>query len=143
VVGSLLVGPLMHWVREHSLGVVTLAETGFLLSRDPDTVLAPDAAHISRERLDWPPAPGYLQVVPDLVLEVVSPRDSTPTMLRKVGEWLGAGVQVIWVLWPESERLHIYRSAEDITILHRSSTLTCPDLLPGFELPLEQVFGGL
>ena len=63
---------IANYVRDHGLGVVVAAETGFKLFSKPDTVRAADAAYISRERAPDPPPPGYLTLAPDLVVEVVS-----------------------------------------------------------------------
>ena len=129
-----------HWAEEHGLGRTYLAETGFLLRRDPDTVLAPDGALISRDRLPATLAGGFATTLPDLVLEVVSPSDSQHEVLGKVGEWLDAGVQVVWVLWPRAQCLQVWRAGHEALTLQPDDTLTCPDLLPGFELPLRRVF---
>ena len=75
-------------VRHGNLGTTYAAETGFLLRRDPDTVLAPDVAFVSWERLG-PSArcPGYIPVAPDLVVEVLSPSDRKPSVNKKVETW--------------------------------------------------------
>ena len=81
------------YVRANDLGEVFAAETGFILRRDPDTVRAPDAAFVDRERL---PAgelpPGYLEMVPDLAVEVVSPSDSAREVLEKVADGSAPGL---------------------------------------------------
>ena len=75
---AMRIGALLNaYVRVHSLGEVFAAETGFILRWDPDTVRASDAAFVAKERLptgELPP--GYLEMVPDLAVEVVSPGDS-------------------------------------------------------------------
>ena len=84
---------LGSYVRANDLGEVFAAETGFILRRDPDTVRAPDAAFVDRERL---PAgelpPGYLEMVPDLAVEVVSPGDSAREVLEKVADGSAPGL---------------------------------------------------
>ena len=71
---ALLLG--LH-VRQHDLGVVYAAETGFLLSRDPDTVRAPDVAFVNKVRLaEVDDDSGFMPLAPDLVAEVLSPNDS-------------------------------------------------------------------
>src|SRR5437868_2758438 len=66
---------LMVYVETHGLGTVLAAETGFLVSRDPDTIRAPDAAYITREKVPERLPSGWVTVVPDLVIEVISPGD--------------------------------------------------------------------
>lgn len=82
---------LWQYAHDHDLGSVVAAETGFLLSRGPDTVRAPDAAFVSRHRL--PPEDdhtGFLALAPDLVVEIVSPGDRAGDVAGKVSGWLAA-----------------------------------------------------
>jgi len=73
-------------------------DTGFKIERDPDTVRAPDVAFVVRERLAHIPDEGYAELAPDWVAEILSPSDRPGEVLEKVGQWLGAGVRVVWVL---------------------------------------------
>lgn len=132
---------LSGYVMEHGLGESFLAETGFVLSRDPDTVRAPDGAVILKERLPEPMPTGFVETIPDLVLEVASPSETHEAVMAKVGQWLDAGVKVVWVIWPEPRRLWVCRPGGDAQVLGPDDTLTCPDLVPGFEAPLCKVFG--
>ncbi len=72
------------FVRMHGLGRCYAAETGFRLSRNPDTVLAPDFAFIKKIRLSGEPGAGYVSLVPDLVLETRSPGDTAREMADKI-----------------------------------------------------------
>ncbi len=76
---SLLVG---RFVREHDLGVTTAAETGYLISSDPDTVRAPDLGFVRKERLADAPSRGFFPGAPDLAVEVLSPDDSARDVLE-------------------------------------------------------------
>jgi len=128
------------WVRANRLGRCFAAETGFRLASDPDTVRAPDGAFIRADRVPQPIPASFMTVMPDLVLEVVSPDDRRREVLAKVGDWLEAGVQVVWVLWPAERRMNIFRSVSDVTVLEEADNLTCEELLPGFALPLRELF---
>jgi Uma2 family endonuclease len=134
-----VVGALWHHVRTQGLGVVWPADTGFVLGRDPDTVRSPDGAFTVAARVP-PRGTGYCEVVPDLVLEVVSPSDRLREVLGKVGEWLDAGVRVVWVVWPARRQIDIYTMDGAHAVLAIGDALTCPDLLPGFALPVAEVF---
>ena len=82
-------------VETAELGQVFAAETGFVLRRDPDTVRAPDAAFVSRDRLPQGELPvGLLELAPDLVVEVVSPSDSRREVREKAESWLLGGVRL-------------------------------------------------
>ena len=97
---------LTNHVTAHRLGLVCGAETGFLLAKGPDTVLAPDVAFVRRDRI---PAAGrprtFWEGVPDLAAEVVSPGDTRNAVAAKVAAWLAAGTQVVWVLTPKDETI--------------------------------------
>jgi Uma2 family endonuclease len=135
---SVIMGYVAHWVYEHHLGVVHMSNAGFLIRRDPDTVRSPDGAFTQASRRANQPVRGYTDTVPDLVLEVVSPSDRKPQVLAKVGDWLEAGVKVVWLLWPDKRVLLVYRDIHQVTVLTAEDTLTCEDLLPGFALPLKR-----
>lgn len=103
-------------VRERRLGRVVGAETGFVLGRDPDTVLAPDAAFVRGERLPPPEQrKGFLELAPDLVVEVVSPSDRASEVTEKALLWLDAGVRLVWVIYPDPRVVAVYRPAGSFT----------------------------
>jgi Uma2 family endonuclease len=92
-------------VRSRKLGLVYAAETGFLLAREPDTVRAPDVAFVARERaVGIDDDQGFVTVVPDLVGEVVSSRDSFSDVEEKVLAWLTAGTRLVIVVDPKTRR---------------------------------------
>ncbi len=129
---------LAQFVSEHGLGDVYAAETGFKLRAD--TVRAPDAAFVSRARLeDAPTGKGYCQGPPDLTVEVVSPNDRPPEVAEKVYEWLFYGTAEVRVLDPERRSVTVYRPGEDLRILGEQNTLRSP-LLPGWALLLSELF---
>jgi len=131
---------LTNFVNPRGLGVVTGSETGFQIARDPDTVRAPDAAFVRAERL--PPADprGFFPGAPDLAVEVLSPSDRASEVNAKVRDWLEAGAGVVWVVDPENETVAVYRSPGEAAILGVSDTLPGGDMLPGFAVPVRQVF---
>ena len=134
-----LMAEVLVYARQRDLGSVWSGETGFLLRRDPDTVRCADGAFIVAWRVP-PRSSHFCQVVPDLVLEVVSPRDRPKDVLGKVAEWLAAGVHVVWVLWPRRRKLVVHHETGDMQTFGPDDTLTCEDLLPGFALPLAPLF---
>src|SRR6184192_2564015 len=94
-----LTGPLHLHVREHNLGKVYAAETGFKLESDPDTVRAPDIAFVRREVVEKTGRlKGYRSGAPDLVVEVLSPSDTIGKVEAKVAQWLEAGARMVWVV---------------------------------------------
>jgi Uma2 family endonuclease len=133
---------LLTFVEERDLGVVCAAETGFLVRRDPDTVRAPDAAFVSRERMgkDRPPKK-FWPLAPDLAVEVVSPSETAELVQERLRDWFAAGTRAVWMLYPGTASVHAYRSPSEVRILQRDDVLTGDDdLLPGFSCPVAGLF---
>lgn len=137
-------GPLYMHVKEHDLGVVYAAETGFQLESDPDTVRAPDVAFISRARRDQVGrVQGYWFGAPDLAVEVVSPSDRRRKVEEKVASWLEAGTRMVWVVNSKSQTVTVYRPLTDPIVLSDGDTLDGADVVPGFRIVVADIFKGL
>jgi Uma2 family endonuclease len=120
-----------NFVEEHGLGHVTCNDTGVITERGPDTVRGPDVAFWSKERLPSLPT-GYIQVPPDLVVEVLSPGNTSKEIRAKLREYFAMGVRVVWVIAPEDRTLTIYGTLDEARLLHESATVSGGDVLPGF-----------
>src|SRR2546428_8072054 len=135
---------LRAFVGDHpGLGVVVGAETGFRLSRNPDTVLGPDAAVVRPDRLPSPEAQSrYLELAPDLVVEIVSPNDRWTTVSEKVDSYLAAGVTLVWVVEPKARAVRVYTSEGAGRRLRadHDDVLAAEPVLPGFSLALTELF---
>jgi Uma2 family endonuclease len=132
---------LNNHVKAHDLGTVYAAETGFLLARDPDTVRAPDVAFVRRERIEAVgEVEGYWPGAPDLAVEVISPDDSHVEVEGKVFDWLEAGTKMVLAVNPRRRSVTLYRSQSDITILTGTDVLDGSDVVPGFQLTLQEIF---
>ena len=130
-----------HLRDRGSLGELFAAGTGFILGRDPDTVRAPDAAFVSREMLSATEAEdGFLELAPDLAAEVVSPSDSAPYVKEKVETWLRAGVRVVWVVYPSTKSVAVYRGADDVRLLTGEDKLRGDPALSDFSCSVNQLF---
>jgi Uma2 family endonuclease len=142
VVAAEILISLGSHVRAHGLGRVHAAETGFKIGTDPDTVLAPDAAFVSRERIEQAAVgKGYRLGAPDLVVEVVSPGDTFARVEAKVARWLEAGCRMVVVVNPERHAATVYRSLSDVRLLTESDELDGGDVVPGWRLPVRELFG--
>ena len=134
-------GPLHQHVRENNLGAVYGAETGFVITQNPDTVRAPDVAFVRRERIERAGnVKSYWIGQPDLAVEVVSPGDTFAEVEEKVAEWLEAGTGAVWVVSPKLRTVTVYRSLTDIITLTERDTLDGGNVVPGFRLPISQIF---
>jgi Uma2 family endonuclease len=136
-----IASPLDHYVRQQKLGIVLAAETGFRIASDPDTVLAPDAAFVRRERVEEVgDSTGYWPGAPDLAVEIVSRHDLYTEVVEKVDAWLTAGTRLVIVVNPRQRRVTVYRSLYDIAILSEDDTLDGGDVVPGWRMPVREVF---
>ena len=132
---------LFQHTRRHNLGTVYAAETGFLLAADPDLVRAPDAAFIRRERVEAAgEEEGFWRGSPDLAVEVISPFDSYAEVEEKVGDWLDAGTRMVLVVNPRTSTASVYRSRDDIHILTTDDVLDGGDVVPGWAVPVGDLF---
>ena len=128
-------------VEQTGIGVAAGAETGFVLSSDPDTVRAPDAAFVSKERAEevgrtvkyWPGAP-------DFAAEVISPSDTFHEVQAKALEWLAVGTIIVLVLDPDQQTATVYRGQGDTHIHNAEDTLDLSDAVPGFTVPVARLF---
>ena len=127
---------LGNFVQAHALGRLLAAETGFKLLSNPDTVRAPDVAFIRSDRIPEPPPAGFAVMAPDLAVEVLSPDDRPGAVLEKVGDWLNAGVRLVWVVDPMRTLARVYRVDGTETVLAAGDALSGEDVLPGFTCPL-------
>jgi Uma2 family endonuclease len=128
----------------HPIGKV-VANTGFILRRRPDITRAPDVAFVSSERIATHPIPerGFWEVAPDLAVEIVSPDDRADAVVEKVDEYLRAGVRLVWVIYPRQRQIHRFRAGGFGAALEDADTLSGGDVLPGFELALQQLWSVL
>lgn len=131
-----------QFVDSNKLGRVMTNDTGVVTERDPDTLRGADVCFYSYTRLPPGPLPrdSYLAAMPELVVEVRSPSDRRSQVLAKVTEYLTAGVTAVCVVNPEAGTAMVYRDNQDPEPFAADADLTFPDVLPGFRVPLRQLF---
>lgn len=133
---------LDRYAREHDLGVVVAAETGFVLAEDPPTVRAPDAAFVSKARLPADPVPpGFARLAPDLAVEIASPSHAMAELYGKAIDYLEAGTREVWVVDPQTRTVTVFRPDGGLRLLREADALEGGDILPGFRLPVAEIFG--
>lgn len=126
-------------VRRNRLGAVFTAETGFRLRRDPDTVRAPDVAFVRAERLAAARVPGFPELAPDLVAEVVSPHDRAVDVNEKALAWVDAGVRLVWVVDGANRSVTVHSGSATV-LLRENDSLNGADVLPGFSLRVSDLW---
>jgi Uma2 family endonuclease len=128
-------------VLPRRLGKVLLGEVGIYTEKDPDTVRAADAVFISNERLARvKDRRKFLEVPPELIVEVISPKDGWRKVRKKVVEYLACGVQLVWVADPRARTIHAYRPGKDVKVFHEGDDLPGDEVLPGFSVPVARIF---
>ena len=138
---SKLVALLMNFIMPRRLGRVLASDSGIWLERDPDTVREPDIAFTLAERLPpGGPVDGYSEVVPDLVVEVVSPNDRPGEVAEKTAMWLSFGVRLVWLVRPDRRTIEVHRAGGQVETLSEGDALDGLDVLPGFSCDLAAVF---
>jgi Uma2 family endonuclease len=130
---------LGEFVYPNDLGELFGQDTGFKIESNPDSVRAPDVAFLSHTRADQIKRRGYAQVTPDLVAEILSPDDAPAAVLAKVGDWLNAGVRLVWVIDPDRSEARIHRANGSLAIVAHDGALDGEDDLPGFSCALSQL----
>jgi Uma2 family endonuclease len=139
-VGSLFLHRLESWNDIAYFGSIFGAETGYYTRGDKYTVRAPDISIISFEKMPAGTEPeGYMNTVPDVVVEVISPGDRAGKIKAKVREWLSFGVRWVIVVYPNTKQMEIHQGNTTIT-LSENDILNGEDVLPGLEIPVHAIF---
>lgn len=128
---------LRNWVRPRKLGRVTGAGAGFILP-DSDT-RAPDVSFVQAERLRRSPQ-SFAELAPDLMVEVKSPTDSVKGLRAKIDQFLAQGTRVGILIHPGQRWVEVRRSNAEPVTLKDGDVLTVPDLLPGWEVQISELW---
>lgn len=132
---------LATFVRDRQLGHVRAGEVGVYTRRNPDRVRAADVLYISNHRYaQRTAAAGYLDVAPELVVEILSPRDMVIDLTEKLREYFAIGVTLVWVVDPAARRVLVYRALTQVRELAETGRLSGEEVLPGFELPVAALY---
>lgn len=134
-VAAEMAAQLRNWVRPRQLGRVTASSAGFRLPNRDRDVRAPDASFVSASRPRRSPR-AFAELAPDLMVEVKSPTDTTADLEAKIRDFLALGTLVGILLDPEAQTAAIYRPNQAPTILTNEDVLTVPDVLPGWQVPV-------
>jgi Uma2 family endonuclease len=130
---------LGNFVEANRRGTVCSNDTGFVTERGPDTVRGLDIGFWSYERLPQV-TDDYIEVAPDLAVEVLSSSDRPGQVRAKLLEYFKSGVRMVWIVDPLDRTVAVYRSPDEGRILHETATLTGEDVLPGFSCVVAELF---
>jgi Uma2 family endonuclease len=132
-----------HLLQTESGTVLLEILFGIPTKDDPDKQRRPDVAYLNKGR--WPidriaPDSDPWPAVPNLAVEVISPSDRIVEVNTKIKDYFEAGVELVWVVHPRNEMVEVYTAPLTAKKLGKNETLTAEPLLPGFQLPLSQLF---
>ncbi len=135
-------GTFRDYLKVNPLGRVFPQETGIAVWLDaPNHGRKPDVMFIARGRLPGGKLPaGWITVVPDLVVEVLSPNDEAQKLDAKLDDYRRAGIGITWVIYPETRKAYVYERGAPIREVDEGGALEAPALLPGFSLSLRELF---
>lgn len=129
------------YCRPRGIGRVLSGEAGLIVARHPDTVRGADVAFISYDRLPKGPAgEGFLTQPPELVIEVLAKDTSWEKMEEKVAEYHRFGVDLVWVLDPQTLTLRVYRRGASPELFRDTDTVTADPYVPGFTVRVSAFF---
>ncbi len=128
------------FVRQHELGDL-LQDGGFVFERDPDTVFLPDLSFVRADRV--PPLDqqqGYPELVPDFVIEILSPSNTVLETAERVRIYLATGVWLVWLLNPRQRSVSVHTPDHVARTLFEDDLLDGGDVLPGFSVRVGELF---
>ncbi len=131
---------MKEFVRLHKLGWVVAGEAGLYTRRNPDRVRGADVLFISRKRLPQQPKRAFLEVAPELIVEIISPGDAWEEVRQKIAEYFSIGVERVWIVEPENRDVLIYRSPLEAIAVPEGEMLTGEGVLDGFSLAVADLF---
>jgi Uma2 family endonuclease len=142
-VTSNLHGRLGYYLHGNPIGEA-LIETLFCLPLPVDRNRRPDVAFVSAQTIaQAAPQPGSdnaWAILPELMVEVVSPHDLAEEIIERLKEYFAAGTKVVWIVYPTQRLVYIYESPRQVRILSEADELDGGQVLPGFRLPIASLF---
>jgi Uma2 family endonuclease len=132
-VGGELFGLIRAYLLTHAIGRVYMGDTGFrCFPGRPRHIRKPDVSFVRGERLSPELSDGELVIPPDLVVEVISPRERAKDLDEKIQDFQSVGVPLIWVVNPNTRTVRVLHLDGTARTLRDADTLTGEDVLPGF-----------
>ena len=142
--GMRLAAALGSYVYQHSLGEVLHPDTRYVLAEDEDGIRlmrGPDLSFIRREHMPLPPyPPGFVRLVPDLIVEVRSPHDTFSELQRRINDFLEAGTRLAWLVDPLKRTVTVFAPEREPHTLDAAAELDGEDVVPGFRLSVATIF---
>ncbi len=141
---SVLNAFLTTFVLSHKLGVICDSSTAFTMKTGNKR--SPDVSFVAKDRLKGLKKlpKGFLQGAPDLAVEIISPSNNTFDEIHtKIVEYFDSGSKLVWVIHPDEESVLVYHKPQPDKLLQRSDSLDGETIIPGFTVPLAELFADL
>jgi Uma2 family endonuclease len=136
-----LVGLILgQYLFRRGAGSITTNDSGLIVERNPDTVRGPDVTVVLDRRTYADVSPKYTDRTPALVVEVMSPSDKMVKAVRRAGEYLLSGIQMVWIIDPEDQVVYVHRLHELTKALDETDELTGNGVLPDFACKVADLF---
>lgn len=120
-------------------GGIVVTETGIVLQENPPRVYGPDLAYFREDPAPYGDRSGWITRAPDLAVEVISPSNRAAEMRRKIRNYFESGAAEVWVVYPSTRGIELHGPTGQIRALEGEQLITS-DVLPGFELAVEEIF---
>ena len=135
-------GTFGHYIYQKKLGEIFDGQTGFRMKSSD--VLSPDISFVSYKRLaGLHEAPeGFYEGAPELAMEFLSPRESLKRLNRKLTQYFENGTRLAWVMNSKRRVVAVHRDVENPRELAEPEELTGEDVVPGFRIPVAEIFAG-
>jgi Uma2 family endonuclease len=142
LIATLLLTRVATFVAANARGITFTTDCGYqIYPQRPNLVRFPDGSFVRAGRLANNVVPkGHMRIVPDLIWEVVSPRDLAQNVQEKIEEYQSVSVPLIWVIYPSLQSIYVYRAGKPVERLGLSDTLTGSDVLPEFTCRISELF---
>lgn len=128
------------FIDNAKVGLCMVGEIGIYIRHDPDRIRAAEIAFWSSAKLPDGPPLGFIEVAPDLVVEILSPTDCWREMNEKIDDYFLVGVGELWIVDPSKETVFVYRSPAQRTAMRSGDMLRGSGPLNGFALPIDELY---
>lgn len=137
---AMIAAILIAFIRTAKLGKILSGEVGIFIRRNPDSIRAADVAFISTQRYAQVHSDSYLDVAPELVVEVMSPADTWSEVKQKLRDYFTANVVVAWIVDPATESITAYNADGHVQEYTATDMLVAEAVLPGFAVRVAEIF---
>ena len=125
------------YLEKNNIGELYGADATFTIGKNERM---PDVSFVSNEKLKDGEPVRKADFAPDLAVEVISPTDVYSKVLKKIREYLDANVKYVWLIEPEFQTVTVYVPPMKSESLTTEDILICEEVLPGFKLPIKEIF---